>query len=1243
MSLRQLTYSLITITAIFLLGGCSDDPFNKYSSLTDNGMVNMRIQLTTSSESSVITRATNPSGSEKELTNAVVMVFDKNADNGMLRQVPVNAVINGGSDLTLTARLVPETSCYLCVVANISTSQIQELCALQAGKSLSDIRVILKADVSKSDASIGIFKPLPMSGWSEQTAISTITTSPTIPLSRSVARIDVNGISANPANPANPTADAFQISGIRLANGAPSGYVLQQPSLPFWGATDVVTYTLAETSATTPAESVKLEGAVYCFENKGAVGDTPNATRVVIRGHRSGISTDTWYPIDIVYDQPLTSGSISSTKKCYDIERNKIYTIRLNRVEKEGYHTYEEAAKSEAFNTMVDAEITVTDPYAYDIVTNGRQYMGVTNAEFVVYPAESGKAISNLHITTLSYTSDPNWTNGSITCSQGISLSAGSYPLLDVRGDANPTYRDIVVNIDPTISTNGLVTIQIGNLMKEIKVRVKETTPKVGTILNNYFEATDETTDFKVGEIISPSEDTSWLKVSTSDEDTGNSSLNNKITNPAGGIYLHVEPNIGFDTQMTTREASAYIAGDKDNQRIKIVVQQVGYDVYSGKQQLEPFTYVGTFHRWNQMGERLIRIDASNTKIEAKNGSSSDYYIKVTWWEATVVAGREFIVLDTKQSPDTKVHIYKNNDNNTPNAYGVGDDDAGFITTDEEVESYPVESKLRTVKGTGSYIYFRVGLTGKLSSATSQPRYGLITISYGTTAGVTLGTHNIYVRQGEAPDYLMRPWDASTTPINEKTGVISRANEFTSGTRPKAAKFGVYNLTDPDPEETVNSKGYVNCGTRGYTFTQYPSQGGYFFPASGTLAVDPRIGKQDLKLASNSDVPTFGAYNPWTDDWESCPKGYRRPSDGVTRQVYTGEGNKDKYPDDIINSEVRQSLWLFPLHGAERSDFSNQLTGYIADGYFDRHEIKVVEDNTETPKPLGIVNKGAFGAAYRGYLIFNPHNYASIFLPFAGFYREVVGPGCGYFGSEGYFNTRTTQPGNSSWLVAFGYIFPGQGRNGYVFDSYSSTSMAAAHSIRCIKDELPPAITDNTGITPPTENTDNLLVTNFSYDSEKMTLQASVEAKFNGSTDELKMQRINTIAINIVHELTTADYVFLNQWADGTGSYAGYHLRHIIIRGTGYNTLPTNAFTSSGWYSISLIDTEYITDNALTSGLTGLLNLSLPYLDTIKASSNAFSFDTSKVQVHLRGNDYSIADKTNNKWKDKSWKTIKQY
>lgn len=1234
MNLHNLTYSLLTAT--LLLNGCSDDPFNKYGSLTDDGMVNMRIQLTTANESSITTRTTAPSDSEKELTNAVVMVFDQVADNGMLRQVPVEATItNNNSNPILAAKLVPETSCYLCVVANISTSQIQELCALQAGKSLSDIRIMLKANISKNDVNIGIFKPLPMSGWSEQTTISATTSSPTISLSRSVARIDVNGISTNPADPANPTADAFQVSGIRLVNGAPSGYVFPQPSLPFWGATDVVTYTYAENpkknDTTSPDKSAKLESAVYCFENKGAVGDTPNATRVVICGHRKDVQTDTWYPIDIVYNQIITNDGTSTTKKCYDIERNKIYTIRLNKVEKEGYHTYEEAAKSEAFNTMVDAEITVTDPYAYDIVTNGRQYMGVTNAEFVIYPEEENTTLTNLHITTLSYTSDPNWTNGRITCSEGISLSTGSYPLLDVRGDANPTYRDIVIDINPTKAKSGYITLQIGNLMKEIKVRVEEATPKVGAVLNTYFAAPDVSEDFKVGEIISPTEETSWLKVSTSDEDTGNSSLNDKVTNPQGGIYLHIQPNVGFDTQVYTREASAYIAGDKDNQRIKITIQQAGYDVYYGNLQIEPFSYVGTFHRWNQMGERLIRIDASNTKSAAGNP------IQVNWWEATVVAGREFIVLDREITKDSRVHIYK--DDTTFNPYGEGDD-PGFTTTDEEVESYPVESKLRTVKGSGAYIYFRVGLTGKLSSATAQPRYGLITISYGISQGVTLGTHNIYVRQGEAPDYLMRPWDASTTPKNKTTGATLRPNEFPSGTRPKAAKIGVYNLTDPEPEATMNANAYINRDTRGYTFTQYPSQGGYYFPFSGTCAVDPRFTGSKL-LLSSTQVPSYST-TKWSTDWESCPKGYRRPNDGNPRKIFDSNYNPIWYDDDIKNSELRQSLWLFPLHKAERSDFSNQLTGYLADGYFDRHEITTIEATQAAIKGTkGIVRTGTTDIAFRGYLLFNPLNYASIFLPFSGFYNAGSNLTIVYRGGEGYFMTKTPDEARP-WLVAFGYISIG-GAASYVFDNYSGTSQYSCYSIRCIKDELPPAITDNTGITPPTENTDNLLVTNFSYDSEKMTLQTSVEAKFDGSTPELKMQRINTIAINIVHELTAADYAFLNQWADGTGSYAGYHLRHIIIRGTSYHTLPANAFTSPGWYSISLIDAKYIANDAFTRGLTGLLNLSLPYLDTIEASSSAFSFDTSKVQLHLRGNDYSIADKTNNKWKDKSWKAIKQY
>lgn len=1218
MNLRHHIYSLVAATLLF--SGCSDDPFNKYHS-SEDGMISMRIQLNTPPEVSITTRSTDttdPSNDEKKLEKAVVMVFDGVTGDPVLLQVPVKVTMNTSSS-TATAELYAQSGVYLCVVANLSDDQITTLTSLDTGAKLSSIRTMLQRDLDKSEESIGIDYPLPMSGWSAPTNISSSTGSITVNLSRSVARIDVDG-TAETTETENK--NDFIVTGIRIANGAPSGYLLPQSTLPLWDATDVVTYSLVDNGT----DQTKLEGKAYCFENKGLIGDTPNPTRVVVRGHSSGTSTDTWYPIDIIYEQTTSTESGSVTKKCYDIERNKIYTIKLKNVKKTGYGSFEQAAKSEAFNTMLDTEITVTDPYAYDITTNGRQYMGVTNAEFVIYPKDNTTAtITNVHVTTLSYTSDPNWSDGSITCNEGITLSAGAYPRLNVRGDAEASYRDIVVDITPSKlkDNSGLITLQIGNLLKEIKVRVGDVTPKVGTVVTDYYiQADNDEKDFKVGEIISPSDDTSWIKVSSLKENTYNSSLNDKVTNPDGGIYLHVEPNVGFETSATPREASAYIAGEKDNQRIKVTVQQDSYDVYYGNLQLQPYTYVGTFHRWNQTGERLIRIDASHP-----GGSSTG----IGWWEATVVAGREFIVLDTEITKDSRVHIYKSSDSSQPNPYGEGDDDSGFPSDldDNYVEQYQVDSKLRTVNGKESYIYFRVGLTGKLSGPSAQPRYGLITISYGYREGVTVGTHNIYVRQGEAADYLMRPWDPGTTP---KTGINAGTNDFPSGTRPLATKLAVCNLTDPTPDETT--KNSVDRGTRGYAFTQYPSQGGFFFPVSGTEAIDPRAADNSKYVTS---PPSYENDN-WNNAWETCPKGYRRPHDGKARAT-----NANQNDSDIKNSEIRQSLWLFPLKGMERSDFSNQLTGYLADGYFDRHHIiKIKNEGSDPSDPIGIVRSGHVAAAYRGYLIFNPHNYASIFLSFSGFYNAGILPyKCGHFGGEGYINTKTNGGGGNNWVVAFGFISSG-GRDQYVFDNYSSTSNKSGYPIRCIKDELPPAISDNTGVKPPVEDDNKPMVANFTYDSnntEGNNLKTAIEKEY--TADDRK--RINTLALNVVNALTNDDFIFLNNWASQSGDYNDCQLKHLVIRGYYYQTLQAGAFTSSNWNTISLIDIRKITDSAFSNGLTGLTNLSLSYLDGIEANAASFGFDTSQVQLHLGGKDYDVADLTNRTWKGKTWKAIKQY
>lgn len=1217
MNLRNLTYSLLA-TAL-LWSGCSDDPFNKYG-ITDN-TVKMKIQLHVPALSPITTRSssTGLSDTEATISNPVVLIFNKQK---VLVQKPIEAGLSTSSttEASITAQLLPTGECSLYVVANLTDELHGKLVATEAGATYASVQNLLTANLDKEAENIALPAPFPMSGAIELAGISEANKNVTIPLTLAVARFDVDGAATDPGK------EGFTVTGMYLVNAAPSGYILPTAEPPYWEDTDVVPYAEAKNTASdTGVYPTQMAGKVYCYEKKGLKGDTPSATRIVVSGCRAGITTPTYYPIDIIYEK-TTDGT---ARKTYDIERNKLYTIKLGKVEKEGYRTYAEAAKSEAFNSMVDAEIVVTDPYSYDITTNGKQYMGVTNAEFVIYPAEGGTALNNLHITTLAYTSDPNWSSGTIICSSGISLVDGSLSRLDVRGDGIATYRDIVANIAKG-TTSGTITLQIGNLMKVIKVRVGDATPTAGIVLNNYFDSTpaaDKTiqqlADFKVGEIISPDDNTSWLKVASTPTEEGTSTLNDKIVNPDGGIYLHVQPNIGFNISTNIREASAYIAGENDDQRIKILVQQSGFDIYYKKENIEPFTYVGVFHRWNQTGERIIRIDGS----QVKDPNNPDTEARsISWWRATVVAGRDFIVLDTKKSEDPRLHVYKNNDDSTPNPYGV-DDDPNFETTDDYVERYQVDSKLRTVEGTGSYVYFRVGLTGKLSSATAQPRYGLITVEYGMAPGVTTGRHKIFVRQGEAPDYLMRPWDPSTTSAEE-----GRTNEFPSGTRPKAAKFGVYNLTDPyviEPGNTKPNTPIVDRGTRGYTFTQYPSQGGFFFPFSQTTAVDPRATASGVTLSQ-------GNVAEWKSAWETCPKGYRRPNDGKVRNMGTD-------PDDIKYSEVRQSLWLFPLHGKERSDYSNQLTGYIADGYFDRHPIVNTTDpgvTVEKVKKNAIVRSGTANVAYRGYLLFNPYNYASIFLPFAGMYFQMSSmKWINYRGGEGYFNTST--PSSSiNWIVAFGYI-SASGTPKYVFDNYSAAgSQCSAYSIRCIKDELPPAITDGTGLVPVEDETTQPMVGNLSYDDRAFkSLQAKVEDQYNDPTDRV---RINTLALNVVHTLSTADYIFLNNWVSGK-LYTGSLLKHIILRGVDNSVLPSGAFTNPNWQSIVLVDIKEIQAGAFGNNLTKLTNLSSAYLDDMTVAVDAFGFDTSKVNLHLSGAEYKKANLTDKSWQGKTWKSIKEY
>lgn len=248
--------------------------------------------------------------------------------------------------------------------------------------------------------------------------------------------------------------------------------------------------------------------------------------------------------------------------------------------------------------------------------------------------------------------------------------------------------------------------------------------------------------------------------------------------------------------------------------------------------------YVGTFHRWNQTGERII------------------YANNVGDWSATVVQG-DFIRLSSGRSFDPKLGT------DTPN---VG-------------ENYPVTDGVTTVSGINR-IYFRVGLTSTLASATTAPRYGLIRVTY------TGGTSYIYVRQGEAP------------------AVIN-----------STVKWSAFNLSDPlrglgGADISNQSLFTPQAAVSSTIFADFPTQVGYMFQwnlYNGSTANTNRVYHPLNPSGTITGYPT-GIASSWNVNNDPCPTGYRHPTGAEFTTFAPNDGN---------------SLW-----------------GFYADGFFDRRITK---------------------------------------------------------------------------------------------------------------------------------------------------------------------------------------------------------------------------------------------------------------------------------------------------------------
>ena len=379
-------------------------------------------------------------------------------------------------------------------------------------------------------------------------------------------------------------------------------------------------------------------------------------------------------------------------------------------------------------------------------------------------------------------------------------------------------------------------------------------------------------------------------------------------------------------------------AGDEDGgslqREIKVNISQYGkrFDFNS---EWGGTAYVGAFYRNNEIGERIITGQQGRRNSEKE---SPEYKGRIKYWKARLVDG-DFVILSSTPSFDP----YAGTDNpGDPEKYTV------YPNPYKGEDGTYVEGKGR--------VYFRIGLTGKNPGA--NPRYARVLVThYGevTDDGTPWDFNEyIYIRQGEADDYIMRP--GTEDPIT-KGPLAGQARNY-------ARKFSAFNLTAPGYYNGQNDD-YIQLNPRQGKFVKYPTQAGAFFQwglPKDSVDTYFRLAYHPTKFTENHwtnmiqffNIAATGMHFPvWGEAqgaaeamydygyhnvFELCPDGYHRPSDGYIDRIshngpypnYRDQNNnpvvvdvyKDvipttitDYSDDIAYSEWRQSVFEQPLGG----------------------------------------------------------------------------------------------------------------------------------------------------------------------------------------------------------------------------------------------------------------------------------------------------------------------------------------
>lgn len=752
----------------------------------------------------------------------------------------------------------------------------------------------------------------------------------------------------------------FQLLGASVCNAPRSGWLLPPRTLWRDNSANLTNYDYdAVACQATQADSKQttVSNPIYIYESR-----PEEQTAVIIKAIYGGNTY--FYKLAMTADYSVISGTDTQVKPKNFYYRNFAYKYIITSVTGGGYSTFQEACDGAPSNNIKSA-IDVIDLTSHDIIDNGEYFLGVSNSSYIIYATGSR---SNLVAVAVSTGGNPDLSlTGTVTASEGITVTAGStfsYP---------DTGREIAISVADNFSA-GTVTIKIGNLKKTIDVSREYTAPFDGRNISAF-----GTSDYVVGKIESVSDNSAGDWIGLSPMAKGLDLGRRELVNNNGGIHIHLSVNWDKSNGVAGRNATLYLSSRTKEGRVKVYLEQDYIDsskIEDDERDLPPNMdpVVGAFWRNNQRAERLIVI----RRPSGGDQSSIDGY----WYASTLIYGDGWdeshgdgIVMDTRWTNDGSVD------------FSSTAKEASVLHGDQlETDQYYVTDTEGGVSGEMSkdnpMIYFRLGLEKTISASTVRYAVLLLSYTYNKPGGGTqIARQRIFIRQGQADDYIMRPTD-----------------NFGGAPRTLARKWSPYNLTDPDENSNRDmknlSQGDGKVALNGGRFTEYPSQAGYYFSFYDRMAFSPEVGRTKIIPMTNTfmmDKRRGRTITGGVDQDEVCPTGYHTPRDGADYKIpYYGMGM-------VGSSEIRQSLFVNPVDGDRPDNLvynsphnqvggsdAGTIVGFYADSYSDRLMRQTPYQNNYVVRRESAVGLGSNKVAYIGRLFFNPVTYASIFTPYSG-------------------------------------------------------------------------------------------------------------------------------------------------------------------------------------------------------------------------------------------------------------------